>query len=374
MNGAPASTSEVGGKPLPRAVRKAHARALELQKQQRERDGTPPETDPAPQATGTSTPASPAVAAPVAPVVAPAAVTPEPVPQAPTAEKPVVPPAPSEPVSISLFEGKDAKYWHDRYTSTLGVLRKERETHDGELERVASQLATAQAQVATATAPRANDRKLDDYLTAEQIANLGEDRAADVLQIAQSIARDEVSRIVKAELEPIRQRQEVQQRQVVRDSRQRVFAEIASAVPDWEVINDSPEWQSWCLQEDPNLGMQRQQVIVNAMSSNNSRPLINLFKQFLSENTAPPPPPPPPPPAPPVHPRANGASGNAPPAPQVEDDDEQGEEGPITSRAQVTKLFTKLALDRKLSDAQREKARERLSARVKRAQDSGQLR
>ena len=365
MNGAP-STSDVGGKRLPKQVQARMARAAALQAQNRGESADPSGE----QDDGTNR-GSPPAAAP-SPAATPQAATP-PVPPAGVtdgamAPSPATPPA-SDGAQNGLFQGKTAEHWAGRYTSTLGVLRAERAQNAAKIDELSEQLAESQMQLAQAKAPKAAAPKLEDYLSAEQIASLGDDKAAELLALAHRVAQEQVQTAVAAAIKPLQDRDQRRITQQANQERVRVLSELSEAVPDWEAINASELWKDFCLERDSETGEVRQEVIKRAMASHESGPLIALFRKFEKLQ---PPPAVPPGSAPPVQPRRDAASGNNPPAtPSPADDDADG--GPI-SRDWVKKAYTDLAIRRDLSDKQRAEARTALDAKVKRAQEAGQLR
>lgn len=377
MTGTP-FTSESGGKPLPRAVIRASERARKLQEQQRERAGKAPEDLSGDEPAATKTPATTGPAAKGADATPNATPPVEPKPAAevkPAADgSAATPPAPASTDGLQngLFNGKDAKFWHDRYTSTLGVLRAERAQHEQETLRLGDELAQAQVQLATKAAKAPAAVKLDEYMTAEQIETLGEDKAQEILALARKVAAEQVESHVNAALKPLQEREQRRTQNQIATERQRVFDEIAEAVPNWEAINASDDWKEWCLEYDKELGKVRQKVINEAMADFESGPLIGLFSKFEKAQPAP---------AvtpgakPPVQPKASASGGNQPPVnddPGDDDPDDPDAGKPLT-RAMVTKLYTKLAIDRSLSDRQREERRKKLDERVRKAQQSGQL-
>lgn len=249
----------------------------------------------------------------------------------------------------------------------MGVLRAEREQSALKLDELAEQLADAKLQLATATTPKRDGPKLDEYLSAEKIAAIGEDKAAEILELAHRVASEEVERRVKEAIKPMQEREERRSNQRHQEERQRVLRELTEAVPDWEAVNASDEWKDYCLEFDRELGEKRQAVIERAMRTYESGPLIALFRKF---DTTQAPPAVPPGSKPPVVPREAAGGGNTPPAPTPPGDPDAG---PLT-RAKVRELYTNLAKRRDLSAAQREAESKKLDERVRRAQESGELR
>lgn len=371
-------------KPLPKQVRAMRDRAQSLQDERKKGISAP--SAPATDATkdGQSQPAAtPAPAA--APNAAPAPAAPSPA-GTPTPDQGASAPSPltaaPKPAGndgpIALVEGKDAKHWNDRYKSTLGVLRAERENFDREKEQLEEQVANLQIELAQARQPAATAPKLDEFLSAEQIAQLGDDRAAEVLELAMKVAKQQVEAQVKPLLDAAKQREERATHREMTAARRQMWDTLVDAVPEWKAINDSHEFKAYCLEFDDDWNEQRQERIQRAMASNDGRMLAGVFTKFLKMQPAP---------AadtrvdPPVHPSAAaaGGAGSASPAPAPAggsgptDDGSDPYDVAITSRKQITDLYTKLARDRNLSDKAREAKRRLLDTRVNEARASGRI-
>jgi hypothetical protein len=58
---------------------------------------------------------------------------------------------------------------------------------------------------------------------------------------------------------------------------QRFWADLQTAVPDWQEINTSREFQSWLLEVDPLTGIPRQTYLDDAQRNMDARRVVNFF-------------------------------------------------------------------------------------------------
>jgi hypothetical protein len=58
---------------------------------------------------------------------------------------------------------------------------------------------------------------------------------------------------------------------------QRFWADLQTAVPDWQEINGSQEFQSWLLEVDPLTGIPRQTYLDDAQRTMDARRVANFF-------------------------------------------------------------------------------------------------
>jgi hypothetical protein len=60
------------------------------------------------------------------------------------------------------------------------------------------------------------------------------------------------------------------------------YAKLATAVPDWEALNQNQTCLDWLAQEDPVFGVPRQNALDVASRTLNAQAAINIFKQLKS--------------------------------------------------------------------------------------------
>lgn len=76
--------------------------------------------------------------------------------------------------------------------------------------------------------------------------------------------------------------QQLSQRQAV-SSEQAFWAELQTAVPDWQDINTSREFQSWLLEVDPLTGVPRQTYLEDAQRNLDARRVVNFFAAWKGQ-------------------------------------------------------------------------------------------
>jgi hypothetical protein len=76
--------------------------------------------------------------------------------------------------------------------------------------------------------------------------------------------------------------QQLQHRQAV-TTEQAFWADIQTAVPDWQEVNTDPEFQSWLLDVDPLTGISRQTYLDDAQRNLDSRRVTNFFSTWKTQ-------------------------------------------------------------------------------------------
>lgn len=76
--------------------------------------------------------------------------------------------------------------------------------------------------------------------------------------------------------------QQLSQRQAV-SSEQQFWAELQTAVPDWQDVNASQEFQSWLLEVDPLTGVPRQTYLDDAQRNLDARRVAQFFQTWKGQ-------------------------------------------------------------------------------------------
>jgi hypothetical protein len=207
-------------------------------------------------------------------------------------ENPAAPaPAPVEPVDFATAEPitPEGKYWRQRFKVTDGLFRAARDKHAADLERRDSEAAELRGDVArlkSAQSVESAPQEISQFLTPQQIDELGEDQARAVVSTAIKAAREQAQALVSAELAPIKAREEAAQQ---RESRQRTDAftdALDAGVPEWRDIDEDPRWLAFLGGVDRATEMNRQEIIDLAKRSMNAKPIIRLLKSFKQSQGA----------------------------------------------------------------------------------------
>lgn len=67
-------------------------------------------------------------------------------------------------------------------------------------------------------------------------------------------------------------------------SQERMYQDLNKAVPNWEQINDMPEWHAWLKNPDPMTGIIRQSILTNAHQRSQTSQVVGVFERFMAEN------------------------------------------------------------------------------------------
>ena len=74
------------------------------------------------------------------------------------------------------------------------------------------------------------------------------------------------------------------QNTVVFDARIKMYDDLARAVPQWDAINNSPQFAQWLDQVDPISHRTRREFLNSAHNSNTTGQVVDIFNSFLSAN------------------------------------------------------------------------------------------
>jgi hypothetical protein len=109
---------------------------------------------------------------------------------------------------------------------------------------------------------------MTNYLTQNDIENYG----SDLVDFAQRAA----AHAVAPHLQNLEQR-------LARESRHRLDAQVAAAVPNFREIDQNPYWHRYLLEFDPLSGVVRQKLLNDAVASGDANRVIAFFRGFQQE-------------------------------------------------------------------------------------------
>ena len=239
----------------------------------------------------------------------------------------------------------DPAYWKQRFSSTMGILRREREDRIATERKLADEIAALKAELAKAReAARGAGVDLSEYLTAEQIEELGEQKALELVELARKVAEAEVKRRIEDAVAPLEDRQRREQESKRREMAQRFHDDLTEAVPGWQDINRTEEWLAFLGEVDDRTGLIRQEIVDIAQSRWDARPIIGLLREHLAalgmsaQGAS----------KPKVAPSSSASSGAAPAA-----DDRAARR--VLSPAELKRRYTEIAVNKRLSEKERMK-------------------
>jgi hypothetical protein len=91
---------------------------------------------------------------------------------------------------------------------------------------------------------------------------------------------------VAPHLQKLEQQNASLQRQVAYETRQRLDAQVAAQVPDYQEIDRDPRWHRWLLGVDPLSGRVRQQLLDDAINRGDLYRVVGFFDGFKREYRA----------------------------------------------------------------------------------------
>ena len=185
----------------------------------------------------------------------------------------------AKPVEPTVDYEQKFKTLQGKYDSEVPQLRER--LH--EMQAVLSAMQTAQVAQEKAPIEESKGTELPS-ITADEVSDYGEE-LLDVVGRKAVLALNPV-------LEPILQRlhaleqgtKQVEQRQHMSE-RDKVYAALADAAPNWQSINRSEEFKAWLGEVDPYVGTRRGDLLNEAFEANDSARVVAFFRGYLNEQT-----------------------------------------------------------------------------------------
>jgi hypothetical protein len=212
-----------------------------------------------------------------------AAISPQPDPQpapAPAPEPPAPapePPAPApEPPAVGTAEHEHARFLSmkgrfEQSMTTVGSLQQQ-------LSELGDELVRTQALVANSTTRQPAPPPQQPLVTDKDVETYG----PELIDVISRTARQAVA----PDLQNIQsQTRQVDQR-VKQTAQQGVYTALAEAIPNWEEINNSPEFKSWCALPDIYSGEVRGKLLNRAFQGAQAPRVIQFFKGFIADEVA----------------------------------------------------------------------------------------
>lgn len=219
--------------------------------------------------------------------------TPAPTPTPPPEPVPAAPPARPEPAPQPP-PTEDANYWKQRFSTTEGVLRAERDKHVDELKARDKQIADLQSQVVQlqqqidAGRDPAADLDIKEYFSESQIEQLGEEYLRGVLRgvlranhASLQKAIDQTVAPLRKELETQRQTAAETQNSQAKTAYDSFLSELTKLVPTWEQVNSDPRFGQYLKAIDDTSGFSRQEILLAAEKRLDHARVARVFSDFL---------------------------------------------------------------------------------------------
>lgn len=206
------------------------------------------------------------------------------------------------------------KVLQGKYNAEVPRLSRQNQENESSLRDLRQQVTNLQTTLASLssgqTAPKAAppaspaQRRVKD----EEIQTFGADLYDFIKRSALEAVTPELTRVVQ----PVEQRLAVTEaaattaaKTVAADAVQKVHTLLNEQVPDWEQLNELPEFLAWLAERDPYAGVPRGQLLTQAYQGHDGPRVVAFFMGFKNENAA-------------VTPQPNASAPLAPVAPEAQ--------------------------------------------------------
>lgn len=248
---------------IPPAVAAAAARAENYYKkpdEQAQPDGK------APVVAGETAPILPAPVTSVAPVapVAPAA------PAAPVAAAPAAPAAPV-----------DEATWEHKFKSQQGRITSQNQTIQSiqaQLTDMSNEVVTLSRELEQARRQQQGPAQQQRLVTDDERSTFGEEFVSVAQRAAQEVLSPEVAAL-RGEVSELRQQQH-------QNAIRNVYTSLDTALPNWRIINKTPQFVSWLGLRDPLSGAIRKVLLDSAFQAADAARVVAVFRGFVAEDAA----------------------------------------------------------------------------------------
>lgn len=213
------------------------------------------------------------------------------------------PAAGAPPAGEPPKEGWEQKYkvLQGKYNAEVPRLQNQVRDQNTQLQSFQSQLTATQNLLASLSAQREPAPSASQPATPPAATKLVKDEevkefGADLIDVIRRAAREEMSGLlpeIDRRVAPVAQRvnqvaqatQDVGQR-VAQNDQQSVLAALATAVPNWQEMNEDPGFLEWLDQVDPFSGAQRGALLKQAYKAHDGPRVVAFFNGYLKEHAA----------------------------------------------------------------------------------------
>lgn len=119
-------------------------------------------------------------------------------------------------------------------------------------------------------------------VTPKEVAEYGEE-LMDVVGRRAAEVYEPILGQVLGELQQVRRQLGGVQNTVVYDARVKMYEDLAREVPDWDVINNSPQFAQWLDAMDPISHKTRREFLNIAHNSNLTGQVVDIFRSFMTQ-------------------------------------------------------------------------------------------
>ena len=199
-------------------------------------------------------------------------------------------PAPRQEEQSAAGDKDEEETYEQRWRSLQGMYNAEVPRLHAERRELTNRVQQLEQLLASMTAKPSEQAETpaEKLITEQDIEDYG-----DSIDVMRRVFREEAGALKQenAQLRQMLQQmqanvvpkvQQLSQRQAV-SSEQAFWAELQTAVPDWQDINTSREFQSWLLEVDPLTGVPRQTYLEDAQRNLDARRVVNFFTAWKGQ-------------------------------------------------------------------------------------------
>ena len=199
-------------------------------------------------------------------------------------------PAPRQEEQNAVGDKDEEETYEQRWRSLQGMYNAEVPRLHAERRELTNRVQQLEQLLASMTAKPSEQAETpaEKLITEQDIEDYG-----DSIDVMRRVFREEAGALKQenAQLRQMLQQmqanvvpkvQQLSQRQAV-SSEQAFWAELQTAVPDWQDINTSREFQSWLLEVDPLTGVPRQTYLEDAQRNLDARRVVNFFAAWKGQ-------------------------------------------------------------------------------------------
>jgi hypothetical protein len=200
-----------------------------------------------------------------------------------------VPPPPPPPAPLQPATPQNEADWEHQFKSLKGRYDRDQE-NTRRLQQTLLDQQRLLAQVGTpSTLPQGEGSGVrfnvappppGRFVKANEVQEYGQE-LIDVMGRRAAEVYEPVLQQLANELQQVRRQVGGVQNTVVFDARVKMYDDLARSVPNWNVINDSPQFGQWLDQIDPISHRTRREFLNGAHNANQAGQVIDIFNSFL---------------------------------------------------------------------------------------------
>ena len=196
-------------------------------------------------------------------------------------------PAPTQDAPAPVAEADDPAKWESRYKHLEGKYRAEVPRLHNEIKELRSAIEQMQkAQAEAPTTPTRAPEPAKSLITEQDVDAFGED----LIDLQRRVVKEMIAGDVQRELDKMRKENEALRGQFTKVQGNAFEVRLRQSIPDFDVVNQDPQWIAWLDEVDPLLRAPRRVVAQQAWNAEDVaavKAYIDMYKQSVSPSTKP---------------------------------------------------------------------------------------